>query len=90
MAFTGYNIARDQRSRLAEQEMLMSKNEKPINRSIEITEFEYTLQYLGRDYNGFNLVYAQGSTATLRSAVRLKPSYRASAYSPLCQARYVR
>ncbi len=43
--------------------------DKPIIRGIEITEFEYTLHELGRDYNGFNLVYEAGSTVTGRTAV---------------------
>ena len=42
---------------------------KPIITGIEITEYEYTLRDLGRDYNGFNLVYEKGSTVTGRTAV---------------------
>jgi len=43
--------------------------EKPIITALELTEFEYTLQDIGTDYNGFNLVYEPGSTFTLKSVV---------------------
>lgn len=43
--------------------------EQPIITGIEITEFEYTMEGLGTDYNGFNLVYEPGGRATRRSAV---------------------
>jgi L-alanine-DL-glutamate epimerase-like enolase superfamily enzyme len=43
--------------------------EKPIITGVEITEFEYTLNELGHDYNGFNLVYVPGGTVKQRSAV---------------------
>jgi len=42
---------------------------KPIITGITVTEFGYTLQELGRDYNGFNLVYLKGSTIESRMAV---------------------
>jgi L-alanine-DL-glutamate epimerase-like enolase superfamily enzyme len=42
---------------------------RPIIRSIEITEFEYTLHELGRDYNGFNLVYERGGAVASQGAV---------------------
>jgi len=42
---------------------------KPIITGITVTEFGYTLQELGRDYNGFNLVYLKGSTIETRMAV---------------------
>jgi len=43
--------------------------EKPIITRFEFTEFEYTLQNMTRDYNGFNLVYQKGSTITGRQSV---------------------
>ena len=43
--------------------------EQPIITGIEITEFEYTSEGLGTDYNGFNLVYEPGARATHRSVV---------------------
>lgn len=42
---------------------------KPIITGIELTEFEYTLQDFGVDYNGFNLVYEKGSTIRQHSVV---------------------
>jgi L-alanine-DL-glutamate epimerase-like enolase superfamily enzyme len=47
----------------------MGAGGKPVITGIEVTEFEYTLHDMGRDYNGFNLVYAKGSTVTNRPAV---------------------
>jgi len=43
--------------------------EKPIITQFEFTEFEYTLQDMTRDYNGFNLVYQKGSTITGKQSV---------------------
>jgi L-alanine-DL-glutamate epimerase-like enolase superfamily enzyme len=43
--------------------------EKPIITKFEFTEFEYTLQDMTRDYNGFNLVYEKGSTLTMKQSV---------------------
>ena len=43
--------------------------ERPIITGIELTEFEFTLQDFGVDYNGFNLVYEGGNKLTRRSAV---------------------
>ncbi len=42
---------------------------KPIITGITVTEFEYTLDEMGTDYNGFNLVYVPGNTLAARSAV---------------------
>jgi L-alanine-DL-glutamate epimerase-like enolase superfamily enzyme len=42
---------------------------KPKITAIEVTEYDYTLYELGKDYNGFNLVYVPGSTVKGRSAV---------------------
>jgi L-alanine-DL-glutamate epimerase-like enolase superfamily enzyme len=36
---------------------------------IEVHEHGYTLDGLGRDYNGFNLVYAPGGKAEMRGHV---------------------
>ncbi len=36
---------------------------------IEVHEYEYTLPSLGRDYNGFNLIYVPGSAVTGRGHV---------------------
>ena len=36
---------------------------------LEVTEFEYEMQDMGTDYNGFNLVYEKGSIAKRRMAV---------------------
>jgi L-alanine-DL-glutamate epimerase-like enolase superfamily enzyme len=46
----------------------MGAGGKPIITGVEVTEFEYTLHELGRDYNGFNLVYLKGSTVQMRTA----------------------
>lgn len=35
----------------------------------EIHEYEYTLENMGRDYNGFNLVYEPGGKVTLRGKI---------------------
>ncbi len=43
--------------------------ERPIITAIEVTEFTYTLDEFGRDYNGFNLIYQPGSKATMKSAI---------------------
>jgi L-alanine-DL-glutamate epimerase-like enolase superfamily enzyme len=37
---------------------------EPIITKIELHEYEFTLSELGRDYNGFNLVYAPGSAVS--------------------------
>ncbi len=42
---------------------------KPIITGITVTEFEHTLNDMGTDYNGFNLVYEAGSIVTRKSAV---------------------
>lgn len=42
---------------------------KPIITGITVTEFSYTLHELGRDYNGFNLVYQKGSKVEMRAAI---------------------
>jgi L-alanine-DL-glutamate epimerase-like enolase superfamily enzyme len=36
---------------------------------LEIHEYEYTLENIGRDYNGFNLVYEPGSRAVLHGKI---------------------
>ncbi|HXF64213.1 MAG TPA: enolase C-terminal domain-like protein, partial [Caldilineaceae bacterium] len=36
---------------------------------IEIHEYEYTLENMGRDYNGFNLVYEPGGKIALRGKI---------------------
>lgn len=41
----------------------------PIITRIEVHEYAFTLDNLGRDYNGFNLVYAPGSKAEMRGHV---------------------
>jgi L-alanine-DL-glutamate epimerase-like enolase superfamily enzyme len=47
-------------------------NSRPIITGIEIHEFEYELEDMGTDYNGFNLVYEPGSTLMRRAcAVRM-------------------
>jgi L-alanine-DL-glutamate epimerase-like enolase superfamily enzyme len=43
--------------------------EKPIITGFEFIEFEYTLHDMGRDYNGFNMVYKPGSTITGKHCV---------------------
>lgn len=43
--------------------------DRPLITGIELTEFEYTLDELGVDYNGFNLVYEAGGRVTRRAAV---------------------
>lgn len=43
--------------------------DKPIITGITVTEFEYTMKDVGKDYNGFNIVYQKGSTATSRPAI---------------------
>ncbi len=43
--------------------------EQPIITGIEVTEFEYTMEGLSTDYNGFNLVYEAGGRASRRAAV---------------------
>lgn len=43
--------------------------ERPIITGIEVTEFTYTLDQFGRDYNGFNLVYEPGGKASMKSAI---------------------
>jgi len=40
---------------------------KPIMTGIEIHEFEYKLENMGTDYNGFNLVYEPGNMLTRRT-----------------------
>jgi len=45
---------------------------RPIITGIEIHEFEYELENMGTDYNGFNLVYEPGNVLTRRvCAVRM-------------------
>lgn len=44
-------------------------SERPIITGIEVTEFTYTLDQFGRDYNGFNLVYEPGGKASMKSAI---------------------
>lgn len=44
---------------------------KPLITKIESVSFETTLHDLGRDYNGFNLVYEPGSTLTATHSVLL-------------------
>jgi len=41
----------------------------PIITKLEIYEYEYTLKNLGRDYNGFNLVYEPGGSVTSRAKI---------------------
>ena len=41
----------------------------PIITKLEIHEYEYTLEDMGRDYNGFNLVYEPGGKATMRGKI---------------------
>jgi L-alanine-DL-glutamate epimerase-like enolase superfamily enzyme len=41
----------------------------PIITKLEIHEYEYTLEDMGRDYNGFNLVYEPGGKATARGKI---------------------
>jgi len=41
----------------------------PKVESLEVTVFEYEMQDMGTDYNGFNLVYEKGSTAKRQMAV---------------------
>jgi L-alanine-DL-glutamate epimerase-like enolase superfamily enzyme len=41
----------------------------PIITKLEIHEFEYTLENMGRDYNGFNLVYEPGGKAVGRGKI---------------------
>lgn len=41
----------------------------PIITKIEIHEYEYTLNNLGKDYNGFNLVYEPGGKVTSRGKI---------------------
>lgn len=41
----------------------------PVITSIEVHEFAYTLKNLGRDYNGFNLVYAPGEEVDNRGYI---------------------
>ena len=33
-----------------------------VNRAMEVHEYAFSLQELGTDYNGFNLVYTPGSS----------------------------
>jgi len=48
---------------------------KPIIKDIEVHEFEDEIENLGRDYNGFNLVYKPGSTARVKhSALKVHTS----------------
>jgi len=42
---------------------------KPIITGIVATEFEYTLQDMGTDHDGFNLVYEPGSRAAVKGVV---------------------
>ena len=41
----------------------------PIITKLEIHEYEYSLENMGRDYNGFNLVYEPGGKATARGKI---------------------
>ena len=41
----------------------------PIITKLEIHEYEYTLDNMGRDYNGFNLVYEPGGKAKGRGKI---------------------
>jgi L-alanine-DL-glutamate epimerase-like enolase superfamily enzyme len=41
----------------------------PIITKLEIHEYEYTLDNMGRDYNGFNLVYEPGGKAVARGKI---------------------
>lgn len=41
----------------------------PIITKLEIHEYEYSLENMGRDYNGFNLVYEPGGKATMRGKI---------------------
>jgi len=41
----------------------------PIITKLEIHEYEYTLDNLGRDYNGFNLIYEPGGKAKARGKI---------------------
>ena len=42
---------------------------RPIITGVELTEYTYTLQDFGKDYNGFNLVYQAGSSITGKGTV---------------------
>lgn len=42
---------------------------RPIITGVELTEYTYTLQDFGKDYNGFNLVYQAGSSITSKGTV---------------------
>jgi L-alanine-DL-glutamate epimerase-like enolase superfamily enzyme len=41
----------------------------PIITKIEIHEYEYTLKDMGKDYNGFNLIYEPGGKVTSRGKI---------------------
>ena len=41
----------------------------PIITKVEIHEYEYSLENMGRDYNGFNLVYEPGGKVTSRGKI---------------------
>ncbi len=42
---------------------------RPIITGVELTEYTYTLQDFGKDYNGFNLVYQAGGSVTGKATV---------------------
>jgi len=41
----------------------------PIITKVEVHEYKYTLENMGRDYNGFNLVYEPGGQATMTGKI---------------------